>query len=103
MAYLKAFVRPCATYGWTGGAEFKTRIVELANGRERRNADWQQPRHRYTIAFMNISREAYREIKSMQMVARGMTHAFLHRDALDFQAVNELFGVGDGQSIPRPN
>lgn len=100
--YLKAYLRPCPGYGWTGGGEFSTRIVEMANGRERRNASWSQPRHRYSTPFNNISKVAYRELKSMHMVARGQLHAFLFRDELDFEAVNELFGVGDGVTLEFP-
>lgn len=96
MSYIHAYLRPCAGFGWTGGDEFQTRIVEMANGRERRNADWSQPRHRYTAPFNNISKEAYREIKSMHLVCRGQLHNFLFRDELDFEADGELFGVGDG-------
>lgn len=94
--YLKAYLQPCPGFGWTGGNEFQTRIVEMANGRERRNAEWSQPRHRYNVPFNNIGRVAYRQVKSMHMVCRGQLHAFLFQDDLDHQASNELFGVGDG-------
>lgn len=100
--YLKAYLRPCPGYGWTGGGEFQTRIVEMSNGRERRNANWSQPRHRYNTPFNNISKVAYREIKSMHMVARGQLHAFLFRDELDYEADDELFGVGDGVTTEYP-
>lgn len=43
----------------------------MANGRERRNGDWDQPRHRFTAPFMNISKEAYRQIKQMHLVCKG--------------------------------
>jgi len=96
MAYLDAYLQPCPGYGWSGGPEFKTRIVEMANGRERRNAEWDQPRHRFSAPFLNISREAYTQIKQMHLVCRGQLHAFRFRDELDHVADNEFFGVGDG-------
>jgi uncharacterized protein (TIGR02217 family) len=68
----------------------------MANGRERRNADWSQPRHRYTAPFLNISKEAYASVKSMHLNRKGSWGAFLFVDVLDNQAVNEIFGVGDG-------
>lgn len=96
MAYLNAYLGPCPGYGWAGGAEFKTRIVEQQNGRSRRNAEWAQARHRYSAPFLNISKDAYREIKKMHLVCMGQVHAFRHRDALDYEAVNEIFSVADG-------
>lgn len=96
MAYLDAYLQPCPGYGWSGGPEFKTRIVEMANGVERRNADWAQPRHRYTSPFLNISKDAYRQIKQMHLVCRGQLHAFRFRDELDYEAEEEFFGLGDG-------
>lgn len=94
--HLDARLGVCPGYGWEGGPEFQTRIVSLLNGRERRNADWAQPRHRYSAPFLNISREAYREIKRMFLVCQGQLHAFRFRDELDYQAEDEQFAIGDG-------
>lgn len=96
MAHLDAYLGPCAGYGWTGGAEFQTRIVEQQGGRTRRNANWSQARHRYTAPFNNISKDAYREVKKMHLVCMGQLHSFRHRDVLDFEADSEVFAVGDG-------
>lgn len=94
--YIKETLAPCPGFGWEGGAEFKTQIVELMNGREKRNAEWSQARHRYSAPFNNISKEAYREIKQMHVVCRGQLHAFLFHDVLDDRAEMEVFGIGDG-------
>lgn len=95
MSHLDAYLEPCATYGWDGGPTFKTEIVELTNGNEYRNAEWAEPRHAYSAPFMNISKESYRAIKRMFLVCRGMLHSFRFKDELDYQADNEIFGVGD--------
>lgn len=94
--HLNAYLQPCPGFGWQGGPEFSTQIVELQSGRERRNARWDQARHRYSAPYNNISHEAYEEIKRMFMVCRGQLHAFRFRDELDFEADDELFAVGDG-------
>lgn len=96
MAHLNAYLSPCPGYGWMGGPEFKTQIVELQSGREKRNAMWRDARHNYNAPFNNISREAYREIKRMHLVCRGMLHSFRFRDQLDYQSDNEPFATGDG-------
>lgn len=96
MSHLDAYLDPCPGFGWEGGPQFKTQIVELRNGRERRNAVWSQPRHRFTAPFNNISLADYAAIKRMHLVCRGMLHAFRFRDELDYTATNDQFGVGDG-------
>lgn len=94
--HLNARLGVCPGYGWEGGPEFQTRIVRLLNGRERRNADWAQPQHKYTAPFLNISREAFRELKKMFLVCQGQLHAFRFRDELDHHADDQQFAFGDG-------
>lgn len=96
MAYLRTYIDPCAAYGWNGGPEFNTRIVSFDSGRERRNANWSEARQRYTLPFMNISREAYAAIRNMFQVCRGQLHVFLYRDPLNHTVENAIFGAGDG-------
>lgn len=98
MSYLRAVIAQCPGYGWQGGPEFKTLVVPMRNGRERRNADWAYARHSYSIPFNNIKPEAYRSIKQMHYVCRGQLHCFQFRDALDFEADSETFATGDGST-----
>lgn len=96
MAYIDAYIEQCAGFGWQGGPEFKTRIVEMKSGRERRNAGIANARHSFTVPFNNIPQENYYLIKQMHLVCRGMLHAFKFRDELDYTATDEVFGTGDG-------
>jgi uncharacterized protein (TIGR02217 family) len=93
MAYIRTYIPACETFGWNGGPEFKTRRVEMANGRERRNGDWSQPRHSFILPFANIDPGTYAGIKQTHLLMRGMLHNFLYQDRLDFAAENELFAV----------
>jgi uncharacterized protein (TIGR02217 family) len=94
--HLRAYIDACQAYGWSGSQDFNTRVTTLANGRERRNANASQGRHRYTVPFQNISREEYRSIRQMHEVCLGMLHAFLYFDPLANEADAQLFAVGDG-------
>jgi uncharacterized protein (TIGR02217 family) len=96
MSYLDAYLQPCPGYGWQGGPSFNTQIVQMANGRERRNANWATAHHMFDAPFNNISKEAYRLIKQMHLVCRGRLNCFKFRDELDYQAVGQQFGLGDG-------
>lgn len=94
--YLDAYLQPCPGYGWQGGPSFQTQIVQMVNGRENRNAQHDNVRHQFSAPFQNITREAYRNIKQMHLVCKGMLRCFKFRDELDFEATDELFGYGDG-------
>lgn len=96
MSYLDVSFQQCAGYGWQGGPAFNTQIVAMQSGRENRNAMIAKARHQFQAPFQNISREAYRSIKQMHLVCRGMLHCFKFRDELDYQADNEVFAVGNG-------
>lgn len=96
MSYINDYIQRCPAYGWEGGPEFSTRIVSLASGRERRNAQWSQPRHKYSIPYNNIRPGDYAGIKQMHLACRGRLHAFRFRDALDHTADAEPFAVADG-------
>lgn len=94
--HLDAYLAPCPGYGWEGSPRFRTLITELQNGDEYRNAEWMEARHEFSAPFLNIRKDAYREIKRMFMVCRAMAYAFRFRDELDYQAANEEFAVANG-------
>lgn len=96
MSYLNTYIDQCPTFGWEVSPTFKTEIVELKNGHEVRNAMWASVRHRFSLPFMNITKESYRGIKKLHLVCRARLHAFRYRDPLDHDAEDEVFGVGDG-------
>lgn len=93
MTHRRAFIKACETFGWNGGPTFNTRIVAMANGRERRNADWDQPRYLFLLPYMNIDQEAYRSILTMFLNVRGRNNGFLYRNRLDDSAEQEVFAV----------
>lgn len=93
--YLRAYIPACEGYGWDGGPEHRTNIVQLRSGRERRNAEWVQPQHFFSLPFTNITQPQYAPIKMMHMNRRGRWGVFLYRDWSDYTASNELFAVAE--------
>lgn len=94
--YIRAYIQACEAYGWNGGPEHKTRISQLAGSlRERRNAQWQQPQHFFSLPFQNITQPQYAPIKQMHMNRRGRWGVFLYADRLDRTLDNEVFAVAD--------
>lgn len=96
MAFYPIRIAPIPGFGFVGGPNFMTNVQSIANGKEKRNADWDICRHKYTAPFKNVSEAAYIAIKEVFLVVRGKAHTFLHRDWGDFKAVNAAFGTGDG-------
>ena len=88
-------------FGWQASPEFTTLIKTLKNGRERRNAENDVVRHRYSLPFLNIPDNAYLlQIKSCFLAVRGQLHAFLVRDATDYRAVDDALGLAPAGSAP---
>lgn len=85
-------------FGWQGGAEFDTLVRQLDNGRNRRKPLRYVALHRYVAPMNNIPIEAARAIGKVHKAMFGMAHTFLHWDYLDNEAVDEVFGTGDGST-----
>ena len=94
--YIDAYLQPCPGYGWQGGPSFQTQVVQMVSGREARNAQHDNVRHQFSAPFQNITQDAYRNIKQMHLVCKGMLRCFKFRDELDYEATDEAFATGNG-------
>lgn len=83
-------------WGFQCGPTFSTTIVNLRNGREKRNAAWLHPKHKASAQFSSLEVDQFLYLKDLFLQSRGMTYAFLFRDWTDYEADDEKFGVGDG-------
>src|SRR5690606_21936760 len=93
MAVLDTVLDITPAYGWQGGPCFNTRITPLRNGHERRNANWDQVKHQFTLPFQNITDAAYLAgLKSVFLAVRGQTRSFLAKDWSDYKATGESLG-----------
>ena len=92
MSILDVELSPGVAAGFTGGPEFNTRIKSLANKRERRNANWDDPRHRWTAPFNNISSVEFRDIKRVFLVCKAQVYGFFFKDPADHTATGESLG-----------
>lgn len=90
----------CVSYGFSGGPEWNTQVVQLDNGREVRNAQWLYPRHRYSAAYSNFIEQARHELLGAFHSARGRLLAFRFRDWNDFEAVNAPLATVSGTATP---
>lgn len=95
MTHLRAYIPAAQSWGWSGGPEFKTNIVAKLNREERRNADWSNPRHRFSLGLQHLPKARYRVLKQHQMVCQGSLRAFLFQDGLDDVADDDLFAIAE--------
>ncbi len=79
-----------------GGPEFKTDIVTLSSGQEKRNISWESARHRYILDYKDISSAQAKQINEFFMARRGRAYGFRYKDWNDYTAKNQLIGTGDG-------
>jgi len=88
----------CVAYGSEFGHEFKTRIVTLESGHERRASLWSLPLGRYSIRYALIKPEHHQAVRHAHLVCRGSAIAFRFKDWTDYRADNEGLGIGTGTS-----
>lgn len=90
----------CVAYGFQGGPEWNTRIVEMDNGGEVRNAQWMYPRMRFSASFNNLGADGQRAVQAVFYAARGRLYGFRFNDPLDYEAEGEPLAPNIGTSEP---
>lgn len=96
MAYHNVLFPPEISYGSKGGPSFKTTVVTLASGLERRNQEWKRVRSMYDVSHGIKSPEQMEQLRDFFYARAGMAHSFNYYDHADHQIFNQNIGVGDG-------
>lgn len=71
------------SYGSAGGPSFRTDIVETDSGAESRVARWNEPRHRYDVAYSVKSLTDLSEIRQFFIHRQGHLNGFRFKDHMD--------------------
>ena len=77
---------PNISYGATGGPGFKTTVLSLASGFEKRNIDWSLARAQYDAAHGLKTQEQLNELLKFFYARRGKAYGFRYKDWSDFRA-----------------
>ncbi len=96
--FIESTFSPIPAFGFVATPQFRTVIAALDNGGEQRNGEWISVKHAYTAPFLNIGSDEYLILKDLFMVANGSKRGFRFKDWLDFEAIDEVFGAGDGST-----
>lgn len=100
MAFQEARLFDCVNFGFVSGPRWKTQVVQMESGAEKRNRDWSRPRMEYSAPFTNISEANYELVLNAFYVCGGMADGFRFKDWDDYQATNEVLGVAPSGSTP---
>lgn len=91
--------------GARGGPERRVQVVELASGREERNASWADSRRRYDVAYGIRRADDLAAVLAFFEARGGRLNAFRFKDWSDYKsclpsgtpsALDQALGVGDG-------
>lgn len=84
------------SYGSSGGPEYTTDIVATQNGYEQRNVNWEQARARFNVAHGVKTKAQLDTLIAFFRARKGRAYGFRFKDWMDYQAVNQPLGTGDG-------
>jgi uncharacterized protein (TIGR02217 family) len=87
--------------GTVGGPGFKTTVITLASGTERRNSEWSLTRGRFNIGYGVQRREDMEAVYSFFHARHGRARGFRFRNWLDFRVKHEGVLEVDGQPLQR--
>jgi uncharacterized protein (TIGR02217 family) len=86
--------------GASGGPRFKTTIMVLGGGHEKRNIDWSQARAEYDVGYGIESKQDFTDVIEFFYARQGAAHSFRFKDWADFTigAPGDpvQFATGDG-------
>lgn len=100
MDFIDARINEHYLFGFTGGPQWNTMRNDLANGHVRKNKSWKYPLGKWTANYALLTPDEREAMRAAFWVCGGGFADFRFRDYDDFQAIEELFGIGDGSATP---
>jgi len=86
--------------GASGGPGFKTTVITLASGHEKRNVEWSQQRGRWDIGYGIQSLDGLGDVVDFFYARQGRAFGFRFKDWSDFEITDKQpIGTGDGLEV----
>jgi uncharacterized protein (TIGR02217 family) len=80
--------------GAQGGPRFKTTVLTLSSGFERRNIDWANTRSEYDAGYGIQTKQDFSLVRDFFYARQGKAHSFRFKDWGDFE-IDQLIGTTD--------
>lgn len=77
-------------FGSSGGPFFKTEVIELDSGHERRNIQWEYPLEAWNVAYGVKTEEQLQELLTFFYARRGMAYGFRFKNPIDHVGEEEV-------------
>lgn len=96
MAFDEVRLPGCIERGAQGGPGFKTTIITLSSGFEKRNQDWSETRGSWDIGYGIKTIPDLNDIIKFFYARRGRARGFRFKDWSDYIMQKQAIGIGDG-------
>ena len=84
--------------GAQGGPRFRTTVITLSSGFERRNRDWEQTRGAWDIGYGLQRKDQFDDVIAFFYARNGRARGFRFKDWLDFELARQAIGTTDGSN-----
>jgi uncharacterized protein (TIGR02217 family) len=96
MSFIEERLLESLSYGFSGGPTWATNIVTLRSGISRRNVRRDRPLHRFRGSFDRRQEADIQTLLGAFNATAGAAYGFRFKNPLEYQAFDELIGVGTG-------
>lgn len=93
MTMIDARMSTKAEAGFSAVVGSSTRVRDLKNGHERRNANWTKKKRRYTARYAGWTQAMRDDLMDHVMVTDGMLYSFRFKDWADYKVTNQSLGT----------
>lgn len=98
MAFDEVRLPGCIERGAQGGPQFKTTIITLSSGFEKRNQDWAETRGEWDISYGLKTRDDLDALIAFFYARRGRARGFRFKDWADYVLEQQAIGIGDAMN-----
>jgi uncharacterized protein (TIGR02217 family) len=95
MAFHDVRLKEDVERGAQGGPRFKTTVLTLSSGFERRNIDWANTRSEYDVGYGIMTKADLDDVREFFYARQGKAHSFRFKDWADFEITAQSVGTTD--------
>jgi uncharacterized protein (TIGR02217 family) len=82
--------------GSQGGPRFRTSVLTLSSGYEKRNIDWELSRSMFNVGYGIQTKADFSTVIDFFYARQGRAHSFRFKDWADFEITDQLMATSDG-------
>jgi uncharacterized protein (TIGR02217 family) len=96
MSFHEVQFPPDISYGFLGGPEYSTDIVEVSSGHEQRNINWSEAKCSWDVAHKVKTMAQMTALIAFFRARMGRAYGFRFKDWMDYTGTGEYIDTGDG-------